>query len=69
MSDVIKNARSGALRRAMYIAGNSVAAENVQVGGGGVQPVYVDFLLKLLVVENCQERAGGSGGRISSNSW
>ncbi|CBJ26455.1 Mitochondrial intermediate peptidase (N-terminal) [Ectocarpus siliculosus] len=31
MSDVIKNARSGALRRAMYLAGNSVAAENVQV--------------------------------------
>lgn len=31
MGDVIKNARSGALRRAMYLAGNSVAAENVQV--------------------------------------
>lgn len=42
MGDVIKNARSGALRRAMYLAGNSVAAENVQVpdagraGGGGL---------------------------------
>lgn len=33
MGDVIKNARSGALRRAMYLAGNSVAAENVQVKG------------------------------------
>ena len=31
MADVLKNARSGSLRRAMYLAGNSVAAENVEV--------------------------------------
>lgn len=32
MGDVLKNARNGAVRRKMYVAGNSVAAENVQVG-------------------------------------
>ncbi|CAM9661404.1 unnamed protein product, partial [Laminaria digitata] len=31
MGDVLKNAHSAALRRAMYVAGNTVAAENVQV--------------------------------------
>lgn len=31
MGDVLKNAHSASLRRAMYVAGNTVAAENVQV--------------------------------------
>lgn len=39
MGDVLKNARSGEARRAMYVAGHSVAAENVQARGrdGGIK--------------------------------
>lgn len=40
MGDVLKNAHSGALRRAMYLAGHSVARENVKVGGNREQAAF-----------------------------
>lgn len=44
MGDVLKNARSGALRRAMYMAGNSVAVENVQVCVGTCALLWKPYL-------------------------